>query len=106
MGPTQVHLTPAPWASGTISRDQRITKTDRGEVRALMIQLAWCWVRYQPESALTRWFKERFGAAGRSRKVGIVAVARRLAVAFWRYLDKDQVPDGATLEPLRRLAAC
>ena len=93
-------LTPTPWASGKMAQDQGISKAGPGRVRALMIQLAWAWLRYQPESALAKWYQERFGAtAKRSRRVGIVALARKLAVALWRYAVKGVVPDGATMKP-------
>ena len=64
----------------------------------MAVELAWSWWRYQPQSALTRWFEARFGAGGkRARKVGIVALARRLLVALWRYTHTGIVPDGATM---------
>ena len=65
-----------------------------------MVELSWLWLRYQPGSALTQWFKARFGGGGkRMRRIGIVALARRLAVALWRYADQGVVPEGATLKP-------
>ena len=67
-------------------------------VRGVAVELAWLWRRYQPRSELTRWFEHRFGAGGkRARKVGIVALARRLMVALWRYLQTGIVPAGATV---------
>lgn len=61
-----------------------------------MIELAWCWLRFQPNSALSRWFEERFGAGGRRlRRIGIVALARRLLIALWRYVEFGEVPEGA-----------
>jgi transposase len=61
-----------------------------------MIELAWLWVRYQPTSALTRWFQEKYASGGRrSRRIGIVAVARRLAIELWKYLQTGALPEGA-----------
>lgn len=89
-------LTPTPYNSGTSQREQGIDKAGNGEIRRLMVQLAWGWLRYQPGSALARWYEERFGGGGaRLRKIGIVALARKLLVAFWHYLEHGIVPDGA-----------
>jgi transposase len=64
----------------------------------MMIELAWCWLRFQPHSELSKWFEQRFGSGGkRSRRIGIVAVARRLLVALWRFLEHGAVPKGAAL---------
>jgi transposase len=64
----------------------------------LAIQIAWSWIRRQPHSALTQWYQSRFGGGGpRARKIGIVAVARRLLIALWRYVDAGVMPEGATL---------
>ena len=64
------------------------------------MELAWSWLRLQPDSALSQWFYRRFASAGkRMRRVGIVALARRLAVALWRYLEHGEIPAGATLKP-------
>jgi transposase len=91
-------LTPTPYQSGTSRRDQGISKAGNARVRVLAIELAWCWLRFQPASALTLWYQARFGASGRRpRRVGIVALARKLLVALWRYLDAGVVPDGAVL---------
>lgn len=88
-------LTPTPWASGDMNRDQGISKAGPGHIRALMIQLAWSWLRYQPQSPLSLWFNERWAKGGkRSRRVGIVAVARKLCVLLWRYVTQGVVPDG------------
>lgn len=88
----------APYASGGEERDQGITKAGNRRVRGLMIELAWAWLRLQPESALTLWFHRRFGQGKRTRKVGIVALGRRLLIALWRYLEQGVVPDGARLK--------
>ena len=68
-------------------------------VRWLLVELAWCWLRYQPQSELTRWYNVRFAHGGkRMRRIGIVALARRLAIALWRYVDQGVVPVGARLK--------
>jgi transposase len=93
-------LTPTPYQSGTLAREQGISKAGNGRVRAMAIELAWCWVRFQPQSALACWFQTRFGPGGRrQRRIGIVALARKLLIALWRYLDAGVVPDGAILTP-------
>ncbi len=65
----------------------------------MMIELAWCWLRFQPQSELSQWFERRYGGGTRrSRRVGIVALARKLLVALWRYLDQGVIPEGAILK--------
>jgi len=92
-------LTPTPYSSGQDEREQGISKAGNRRARALLVELSWLWLRYQPESALTRWFKERFAGQGkRLRRIGIVALARRLAIALWRYVDQGVVPAGAALK--------
>jgi transposase len=92
-------LTPSPYNSGDTSYDQGISKAGIQPVRRIAIELAWCWVRYQPNSKLTRWFNERFAHAGKkARKVGIVAVARRLLIELWKYLETGALPEGAELK--------
>ena len=92
-------LTPSPYRSGGMQHDQGISKAGNPLLRATMIELAWLWVRHQPGSALARWFAERVGAAGgRMRRIGIVAVARKLLIALWRYATTGLVPDGAGLK--------
>jgi transposase len=88
-----------PYSSGQIHRDQGISKAGSKRIRTLMVQLGWAWLRYQPTSALSRWFHGRFGVGKRMRRIGIVAVARKLLVAFWRFLEDGVVPDGAVLKP-------
>jgi transposase len=91
-------LTPSPYDSGETRREQGISKAGNRRVRWMMIELAWLWLRYQPHSELSRWFRERFGAGNsRARKTGIVAVARKLLVALWKYLETEEVPAGAEL---------
>ena len=93
-------LAPTPYDSGASQVEQGISKAGNKRARALLVELAWGWLRLQPESALTEWFKRRFAAAGtRMRRVGIVALARRLAIALWRYLQHGEIPAGATLKP-------
>jgi transposase len=89
-------LTPTPYDSGGSQREQGISKTGRGRLRALIIQIAWGWLRFQPQSKLSKWFWQRFGHGGkRMRKIGIVAVARRLLIDLWRYLEYGLIPEGA-----------
>lgn len=94
-------LTPTPFNSGDVERDQGISKAGNGRVRALVIELAWGWLRWQRDSELTRWFRARFDVTKRTRRVGIVALARRLLIALWRYLETGEVPAGAVLKPLK-----
>jgi transposase len=92
-------LTPSPWQSGGIDREQGIAKSGNPRLRRAMIELAWFWVRHQPGSALSRWFVERVGTArGRVRRIAIVALARKLLVALWRYVTQGVVPQGAVLK--------
>ena len=89
-------LTPTPWASGDVERDQGIGRDGPAWIRAQLLQMAWRWIRYQPGSALTRWFETRTaGARGRMRRVMIVALARKLLIALWRYVSTGLVPTGA-----------
>jgi transposase len=93
-------LTPTPYQSGNESQEQGISKAGNRLVRAMAIEIAWCWLRYQPDSELAQWFYARFGHSGkRMRKVGIVALARKLLVALWRYLETGEIPVGAQLKP-------
>lgn len=89
-------ITGMPYDSGGNRREQGISKAGNWRVRRLMVELSWFWLRYQPESRITIWFEERFGPGSkRSRRVGIVAVARKLLIALWRYLEFGEVPEGA-----------
>lgn len=91
-------LTPTPFGSGSIDREQGIDKAGNPRIRAMAIEIAWCWLRFQPQSELSKWYQRRFGNGGkRARRIGIVALARRLLVALWRYLDQGIVPEGAIL---------
>jgi transposase len=92
-------LTGTPYNSGESIREQGISKAGNARIRTLAIELAWRWIRYQPESELTQWFNERFAEGGtRMRRIGIVAVARKLLVALWKYLEHDELPAGAVLK--------
>ncbi len=92
-------LTSSPFNSGAVTRDQGISKAGNRRARTTMIELGWLWLRYQPGSALSKWFHERVGdAKGRFKRIIIVALARKLAVALWRYLETGVVPSGAVLK--------
>ena len=92
-------LAPSPWKSGKIDREQGISQAGSPRLRTAAIELAWMWLRHQPGSALSRWFRERVGAEhGRSRRVAIVALARKLLVALWRYATQGVIPDGAVMK--------
>ncbi len=94
-------LTPSPYASGESETEQGISKAGNRRVRTLMVELAWSWLRYQPQSELSQWFNRRFASGGkRMRRIGIVALARRLAIALWRYLEDGLVPSGAQLKAI------
>jgi transposase len=89
-----------PYSSDSGQREQGISKAGNKRVRWRMVQLAWLWLRYQHQSELTMWFVDRFGkGSSRSRRVGIVALARKLLVALWRFLDQGILPKGARLKP-------
>jgi transposase len=93
-------LTGTPYDSGDTLREQGISKAGSGRVRYTMIELAWSWIRWQPNSALTHWFVDRYvrGGTSRSKRKGIVAVARKLLIALWKYVEQDVVPEGAILK--------
>ena len=92
-------LTPTPYQSGETNADQGISKAGIVPVRQIAIELAWGWLRYQPGSKLTRWYHTRFTSAGKkARKVGIVALARKLLIELWRYLETGVIPEGAELK--------
>jgi transposase len=94
-----VGLGSSPFRSGFLDRDQGISKAGNPTARSMMIELAWTWLRYQPDSALSIWFRERVGnLKGRPRRIAIVAMARKLLVALWRYLQTGLVPTGAVLK--------
>ena len=92
----------SPYDSGQSRREQGISKAGNPRARTLAIELAWLWLRHQPDSDLSRWFFQRVGdLRGRIRKIAIVALARKLMVALWRYLEIGVVPSGAVLSPVR-----
>lgn len=90
-----------PWRSGELVREQGISKSGNARVRSALVELAWCWLRYQPQSGLSRWWQQRFGSGQRSRKVGIVALARKLLIALWRMTQDGTIPEGAVLKTAR-----
>lgn len=97
-----VGLVPSPWQSGGSSREQGISKAGNPRARQATIELAWLWVRHQPDSALTQWFLMRIAnASKRLKRIAIVALARKLIVALWRYVTTGLVPDGAVLKPVK-----
>jgi len=92
-------LTPTPYQSGRSYREQGISKAGNRHIRAMAIEIAWGWLRYQPESHLTKWYQDRFGTgSSRVRRVGIVALARKLMIDLWRYLETGVIPEGAVLK--------
>lgn len=91
-------LAPTPYASGDQQRDQGISKAGNRPARTLLVEIAWVWMRHQPGSALTTWYRARYAQNGaRSRKVGVVALARKLAIALWHFVEQGVVPSGAVL---------
>jgi len=98
-------LTPMPFDSGTQQREQGIGKDGSRWVRGMAIEQAWAWLRFQPESALSKWYQRRFGAGSkRLRKIGIVALARKLLIALWHWVEHGVLPEGAVLKSNLRLA--
>ncbi|MBB1493374.1 IS110 family transposase [Paracoccus sp. MC1854] len=92
-------LAPTPYASGDDMRDQGISKAGNKHARTLLVEIAWSWLRHQPNSDLAAWYRRRFAQTGaRGRKVGIVALARKLAIALWRFVEHGLVPSGARLK--------
>lgn len=91
-------LAPSPYASGDSEREQGISKAGNKPARTLLVELAWGWMRHQPSSALTEWYRTKFAERGaRGRKVGVVALARKLAIALWHFVEQGIVPAGAVL---------
>jgi transposase len=99
-------LTGTPYRSGTMAREQGISRAGNAQVRAVMVELAWCWLQYQPDSALAQWYQARWSTSGPvARKIGIVAVARKLLIDLWRYVEAGVVPAGAQLKSSAQDAA-
>jgi transposase len=89
---------PVPYQSGDAGHDQGISRAGLKAVRRILVEVAWSWVRWQPASALTQWYRRRFATGGaRLRRIGIVALARKLLIALWRYSEQGVVPEGAVL---------
>jgi transposase len=94
-------LTATPYSSGGTEREQGIGKAGNARLRTLMVELAWLWQRYQPDSAQVSWFRERVSGTGRRmRKVMVVALARKLLIALWRFATQGVVPEGAVMKPV------
>jgi transposase len=92
-------LAPTPWQSGSVDREQGVSKAGNPRLRATLIQIAWLWLRHQPQSALALWFKERVTRnGGRFKKSTIVALARKLLVALWKYVTAGVVIEGAVMK--------
>jgi transposase len=92
-------LAPSPWKSGSIDQEQGISKAGNPRLRTTMVELAWMWVRYQPASALSCWFRQRVGSKrGRVRRISIVALARKLLIALSRYVSHGEIPAGAIVK--------
>lgn len=95
-------LAPTPWQSGTIDREQGVSKAGNPRVRTTMIQLSWLWLRHQPKSALSLWFTAKVQSnGGRMKKCAIVALARKLLIALWKYVNLGVVIEGAVLKAVR-----
>jgi len=93
-------LTSTPYSSGSTEREQGIGKARNARLRTLMVELAWLWQRYQPDSAQVSWFRERVSGTGRRmRKVMVVALARSLLIALWQFATQGVVPEGAVMKP-------
>jgi transposase len=91
-------LVGTPYSSGDSEKELGISKAGNHRIRALMIELSWLWLRYQPHSELTKWFYKRFDHGARLRKIGIVALARKLLIVLWRYVEIGELPEGAELK--------
>ena len=102
-----VGLAPTPFQSGDSDKEQGISKAGNKRLRWIMVELAWSWLRYQPQSELSQWYERRFGSGSpRLRKIGIVALARKLLVQLWKYLARGEMPPGAEAVPWQKKLAC
>jgi|SRR5579872_6926264 len=91
-------LAPTPYSSGDTQRDQGISKAGNKPARTLLVEIAWTWMRHQPTSVLTTWYRQRFAESGaRNRKIGIIAMARKLAIALWHFVEQGIIPPGAIM---------
>jgi transposase len=101
-----VGIAPMPYQSGGMDRDRSISRAGNPRARTTLIQLAWLWLRYQPGSALSDWFRGRVGTLqGRTRRIAIVAMARKLLIALWRYVETGVLPDGVELRAMEEATA-
>ena len=101
-----VGIAPMPYQSGGMDRDRSISRAGNPRARTTLIQLAWLWLRYQPGSALSDWFRGRVGTLqGRTRRIAIVAMARKLLIALWRYVETGVLPDGVELRVMEEATA-
>jgi transposase len=101
-----VGIVGTPFQSGEVDREQGISKAGNRRMRTMLVEIAWCWLKFQPQSALSLWWQRRFGQGNkRTRRIGLVALARKLLVALWRYLEEGIVPEGATLKTPKTKAA-
>ena len=99
-------IAPMPYQSGGMDRDRSISRAGNPRARTTLIQLAWLWLRYQPASALAVWFRERVGALqGRTRRIAIVAMARKLLIALWRYVETGVMPEGIEIRTQAEITA-
>jgi transposase len=96
-------LTPTPHQSGDSDHEQGISKAGNRRLRTMAVEIAWCWLHYQPGSALSQWYQKRFAnGSSRQRRIGIVALARKLLVALWRFLETGEAPAGAETVPWKK----
>jgi transposase len=101
-----VGIAPMPYQSGGMDRDRSISRAGNPRARTTLIQLAWLWLRYQPGSALAAWFRERVGTLqGRTRRIAIVAMARKLLIALWRYVETGTMPEGVEIRAQAEVTA-
>lgn len=88
-------ITPTPYQSGDTHREQGISKAGNRWMRWMIVELAWCWLQYQPDSGLSRWYRQKYSSSARLKKIGIVALGRKLLIALWRVATQDEIPTGA-----------